>query len=150
MISRRRVLVGGLAVAGVAGLGVWGLGPIGLALEITRVLHRRLAFLKLDEAGVRAFAKDQANAVFHKKIPTWNRLRYHFLASVAPSFKRYLRSTDTRSRTVRLEDAVVSTYLLSSDFFLNGADESRVVNYIAYYDPLLPCQNPFARPAVQS
>jgi len=40
-------------------------------------------------------------------------------------------------------------YLLSSDFFQNHADESRTVRYLAYYDLLIPCQNPFARPAVE-
>jgi hypothetical protein len=72
------------------------------------------------------------------------------LSAVAPSFKRYYRSTDKRSRLARLEDSLVSTYLLSSDFFLNGADESRKINYVAYYDPMRPCQNPFARPAVDA
>jgi hypothetical protein len=150
MISRRRLIVGGLGAVGALGLGAWGLGRLGFRLEIASILRRRLGFLKLDESGVRAFAKDQTNAMFNKKIPTWNRLRYHLLASGASSFKRFYRSTDARSRMGRFEDTLVSTYLLSSDFFWNGADESRKVNYLAYYDPNRPCQNPFARPAVDA
>ena len=96
----------------------------------------------------RAFAKDQTNATFAKKIPTWSRMRYHLLASGGSSFKRFYRSTDTRSRFARFEDTLVSTYLLSTDFFWNGSDESRTVNYVAYYDPNRPCHNPFARPVV--
>jgi hypothetical protein len=149
-MNRRRVILGGLGVVGVAGLGAWGIGHVTLKAEIVSILRRRLGFLKLDEKGLHAFAKDQTDAAFHKKIPTWNRLRYHLLAAAAPSYKRFFRSTDARSRIARLEDNLVSTYLLSSDFFLNGADESRTVNYVAYYDALLPCQNPFARPAVDA
>jgi hypothetical protein len=140
--------MGGLGAVGVAGLGAWGLGRLGFQVEIASILRRRLGFLKLDEGGIRAFAKDQTRAMFNKKIPTWNRLRYHLTASGASSFKRFYRSTDTRSRFARFEDTLVSTYLLSSDFFWNGSDESRKVNYVAFYDPLRPCNNPFARPVV--
>ena len=148
MISRRRLIMGGLGAVGVAGLGAWGLGRLGFQVEIASILRRRLGFLKLDEGGIRAFAKDQTRAIFGKKIPNWNRLRYHLTASGASSFKRFYRSADTRSRFARFEDTLVSTYLLSSDFFWNGSDESRKVNYVAYYDPLRPCNNPFARPVV--
>ena len=146
MISRRRLIVGGLGAVGAAGLGVWGLGRLGFQREIASILRRRLGFLKLDEDGVRAFARDQTRATFAKKIPTWNRLRYHLLASGTSSFKRFYRSTGPRSRIGGFEDTLVSTYLLSSDFFWNGSDESRKVNYVAYYDPNRPCNNPFARP----
>ena len=150
MISRRRLIFGGLGAVGAAGLGAWGLGRLGFQMEIASILRRRLGFLKLDDGGVRAFAKDQTRATFSKKIPSWNRLRYHMLASGASSFKRFYRSTDTHSRMGRFEDALVSTYLLSSDFFWNGSDESRKVNYVAYYDPNRPCHNPFARPVVDT
>jgi hypothetical protein len=47
----------------------------------------------------------------------------------------------------RLEDSVVSHYLLSTDFFQHGADESRPVTYVAFYDPATTvCRNPFAQP----
>jgi hypothetical protein len=150
MISRRRLIMGGLGAVGVAGLGAWGLGRLGFQVEIASILRRRLGFLKLDEGGIRVFAKDQTRAMFGKKIPTWNRLRYHLTASGASSFKRFYRSTDTRSRFARFEDTLVSTYLLSSDFFWNGSDESRKINYVAFYDPNRPCHNPFARPVVDA
>jgi len=40
----------------------------------------------------------------------------------------------------------VTQYLISSDFFKNGADKNRTVNYLGYYDPMVACNNPFARP----
>ena len=34
-------------------------------------------------------------------------------------------------------------FLMSTDFFQNGADESRPLRYVAYYDPYVsPCYNP--------
>lgn len=150
MMNRRRLLLGGLAFVAVVGIGTWGFGRMGAQAEIVAVLRRRLAFLNLDQDGLRHFAKDQVAALLNKRMPTWNRLRYHFLSAVAPSFKRYYRSTDTRSRIARAEDSLVSTYLLSSDFFWNGADESRIIQYVAYYDPMRACGNPFARPAVNN
>jgi hypothetical protein len=150
MITRRRLLWGGVAVAGVAAIGVVGFGRMGFEARIVSMLKRRLAYLKLDEGGLHAFARDQSNALLTKKFPTWNRLKYHFLSISSPSFERYFRSADTRSRVVKAEDSLISTYLLSSDFFINHADESRTIQYVSYYDPMRPCQNPFARPAVDS
>ena len=44
-----------------------------------------------------------------------------------------------------LEDDVVVRFLLSSDFFWNGADESRAVRFTRYHDPYAAaCANPFA------
>lgn len=148
MINRRRFLLAAAGVVAVGGLGLWGFGRLGIEAKIVAILRRRLNFLQLDQAGLHRFAKDQVTAMLNKRFPTWNRLRYHFLSAVAPSFQRYYRSADTRSRIAKAEDAFVSTYLLSSDFFINGSDESRTVRYVAFYDPLRPCGNPFARPAV--
>ncbi len=146
MISRRRVLVGGIGVVGAVGLAGWGVGRVGLKAEIVALLKRRLDFLKLDEKGVQTFATDKVDAIFNKKIPTWNRLRYHFGAQL-PSYSRYYR-TDGLSRTARFEEGVVQLYLLSSSFFINGADESKLVEYVGYFDPTHPCQNPFAKPVI--
>jgi hypothetical protein len=146
MISRRRLLVGGVGVVGAVGLAGWGVGRVGLRAEIVALLKRRLDYLKLDEKGLKTFATDKVDAIFNKKIPTWNRLRYHFGAQL-PSYARYYRS-DGLSRTASFEEGVVQLYLLSSSFFINGADESKLVEYVGYYDPTHPCQNPFACPVI--
>ncbi len=146
MITRRRLLLGGLGVIGAVGLVTWEFGRAAAEAEVVSILRRRLSFLQLDDAGLHAYAKDQVQTWSSKRIPTWNRLRYHWQSAVGPSFQRFYRSTDRRSRTVRAEDTIVSTYLLSSDFFVNAARESRTIHYVALYDPLRPCGNPFARP----
>jgi hypothetical protein len=39
-------------------------------------------------------------------------------------------------------------FLMSTDFFQNGADESRRLHYVMYYDPYVsPCYNPLVRRA---
>ena len=44
-----------------------------------------------------------------------------------------------------LEDRITTQFLISSDFFANGADTSRRVTYLGYYDPMIACKNPFYR-----
>jgi hypothetical protein len=145
--TRRRFLLGVLGVTAVAGIGVLAFGRPAAEAQIVAAIRRRLNFLKLDEAGLHAFAHDQIGTLLAKR-PTLNRIKYHFLSNVAKSYTRYARSTDHRTRMERIEDGFAATYLLSSDFFLQGADRSRVVQYVAYYDPLRACGNPFARPVV--
>ncbi len=143
-MERRTFLLGGLGVAVVAGLGVLGAGPAAEA-QIASLVRRRLGFLKLDEAGLKQFSKDQVSALLAKR-PTWNRWKYHFLVLFTKSFTQYGTSNDTRTRLQRTADSFATTYLLSSDFFVNGADESRTIEYTGLYDPLRPCSSPFARP----
>lgn len=43
-------------------------------------------------------------------------------------------------------DEFFTKFLLSSDFFLNGAKAENPVTYLALHNPArVPCQNPFAR-----
>jgi hypothetical protein len=148
MISRRRFFIGGFAIAAIGGLGVVGFGRSAMEARIAAVLRGRLGFLQLDPDGVAQFAKDQAGAFLARKVPTLNRMRYHVLSAVAPSFNRYYRSNDHRSHMQQFEDPIISTYLLSSDFFIHGSDESRVIRYVAFFDPMRACSNPFARPVL--
>ncbi len=149
MNRRRRFLLLGLGGAVVAGLGLVGIGVLVSKSEIVSKVRGRLSFLKLDEAGLHQFAQDQVGTLLAKR-PTWNRMKYHFLHIFSKSFSPYDRSNDTRSRNEKIIDGFAATYLLSSDFFLNGADVSRVVKYIRFYDPLTPCGNPFARPVIDT
>jgi hypothetical protein len=144
-MKRRQFLLGGLAVVAIAGLGVIGFGRGAAEAKIVSLLRRRLSFLQLDEAGLKAFAHDYLGVLLAKR-PTWNRWKYHFLSVFSKSITRWNTSTDKRTRSERIVDNMAATYLLSSDFFLNKADQSRVVSYLSLYDPMRPCGNPFARP----
>lgn len=139
LISRRGVLLGGAAIVGL----------VALRLSLTRpedavvtVLRKRLSYLKLDDAGVLAFAKDFTAA----GVMARNKLRV--IAAMAPLY-RWLPADDSTPAAVRHgEERIVTAFLLSSDFFRNGADEQKPVTYRHLYDPwaeLAACQNPFAR-----
>lgn len=147
-MKRRQFLLGGVAVVAIAGLGVIGFGRRAAQSKIASLVRQRLSFLKLEEEGVQAFAHDHVSMLLAKR-PTWTRLKYHAITLFSkPPAAPWNTSTDKRTRSERMADNLSSTYLLSSDFFLNKADPSQVVRYMGYYDVLHPCGNPFARPAV--
>ncbi len=139
MIKRRSMLVGGIALIG---------GWVGIrfatttdANAIVTILRKKLNYLKMDQAGLEAFARDLAS---RHQLAT-GRLR---LVEVAgPLYRDISYSGDNiLSKSLRHgEERVVTLYLMSSDFFVNGADVSKVVRYLGYYDPLRACADPFAR-----
>jgi len=104
-------------------------------LAVTPLLNRRFsvealveqhtAFLRLAPGTASGYAKDLEST----KVSAEGRA----------AWRQWVR---------RLRDGEVafplSHFLLSTDFFVNGADESRVVQYVAYHDKTLPCSNPFA------
>jgi hypothetical protein len=80
------------------------------------------------------------------------RLRAHFSylnldpAGVVQYFADHQRYRPTFSRRLPLAPDVYTNYLLSTDFFRHGADESTIVRYVGFYDPsVTPCNNPLAR-----
>jgi hypothetical protein len=109
---------------------------------IVKVLHKKLYYLKLDDTGVRRYAADIA------RLGIVSSLRLHVIDAADGLYTRHTLSPDSGlGRALRHgEDRVVTQYLISSDFFINGADRNRPVNYLGYYDPMKPCNNPFARP----
>ena len=58
----------------------------------------------------------------------------------------YRRHVGERLVPGRWPDWARAQLLLSTDFFRFDADESRVIQYVGFYDPsLAPCTNPLAR-----
>lgn len=121
-----------------------GLGP-GEEQTIEMVLRRRLDYLDLDPAGVRQFAHDMA------QLHVLSRQRLRMLSFMSPVYER-LKLSDGGNSLAQLlrhgEDRLVSTYLLGSDFFVNGADTARPVKYLGLLDARHACGNPFARAVV--
>lgn len=88
-----------------------------LVLSPEQRLYAHFRYLQLDPDGVRQYLAD------------------------------YSRYRDPLSRYSRLPEDFYTRYLLSTDFFRWGADESRQVRYVAFADPYVsPCGNPLARP----
>ena len=85
-------------------------------------LRRLLPYLQLDNDGVAQFARDLRAA------------------------GQYGLLNRAKAGNAGAREWLGQQFLLSSDFFWNGADESRTVRYRVYYDPYVqPCANPFAK-----
>jgi hypothetical protein len=139
MPSRRTVIAA--ACAGLLGVGGWRFLRSHDEEAVLMVLRKRLGYLRLDEAGMRAFATDLAA----RKLVSSAKLR--LMVTLGPLYRRMdLGERNSVTTAIRHgEERIVTNYLLSSDFFINGADESRTVSYLGFYDPLHACSNPFAR-----
>jgi len=86
-------------------------------------------------------------------LPADQRIRKHFsdLTIDEEGLQRFVRDYEklfgrVKPYTVRTNGRLFSTFLLSSDYYRNGADPKQVVHYVTFYDPYVsPCWNPFLR-----
>lgn len=138
-MKRRQVMLAGLGAA---------CGLLGLRIALSRdesaivkVVYKRLPYLRLDHDGVRQFARDI------KGQHMVSSLRLHLLDTAGSLYTGSAMAAHNSFNDAlhHGEDRIVSQYLISSDFFRYGADEARTVQYLGYYDPMVPCNNPFAR-----
>ena len=142
LMKRRHFLylLSGLTSLGTGTL-VWRYRHFTDRAAIESIVLRRLSYLKLDPAGVRRFAAAAAatHAISDKKLRA--------LAAAEPIATNFpLPKDSSLARDIAYgEERLVTNYLLSSDFFKTGADVNRLVRYVAYYDPIRACGNPFAR-----
>jgi hypothetical protein len=120
-----------------------------------RFLQRAVLFA----GGATAVAVVAATAKFRPLIDglagaVWGpaaRIRSHFAylaldsAGVADYVRDYEQFVGPLSRLSAWPGTVYTNYLLSTDFFSHGADQSRPVRYIAFYQPGVSiCVNPLA------
>jgi hypothetical protein len=141
-MKRRTFFLGAGAAATAVAAASWGVLSVKDEDVIAMVVKQRLAYLKLDPAGLRRFASDLAE----RRIVSRGRMQ--LLRLIQPVYQRFELSASDNVAAYKLrhgEERIVSRYLLSSDFFINGADESRVVNYLGLLDGRRACSNPFAR-----
>jgi hypothetical protein len=123
-----------LAVAGIGGLAVAALasfkfitGPFDSVAK--SIIKSELDYLQLDEDGLSRFVAD------YSKLKDRN---YKL------TMKGYSLFGINAARSGKVHQ-LVSSYLLSSDFFQNGMDEKRTVRYVGLYDPYTrPCSHPFS------
>ena len=82
-------------------------------------IRRQFSDLTIDEAGLHRFLEDYEKHVGPVKL-----------------------SNPTANRVL------FSKFLLSTDYYRNGADPKKPVHYVAFFDPYVsPCWNPFASAA---
>lgn len=95
------------------------------------ILLNEFKFLKIDEKGVENFVEDffskySYDLTYHMKI------KYYSILGI------------TSERSNLIHD-LANKYLLSTDFFRNRMDESKLVRYTGLYNPYqMPCSNPFS------
>lgn len=95
------------------------------------IIIKELDYLKLDKTGVEKYVED-----YYKLV------HLNYFSQMKWKFFYFLKIDAENSNSIK---DVVSYYLLSTDFFYNNMDESRVVNYLGFYNPYkTPCGRPFS------
>ena len=141
MLSRRVLLksLGLIPVAVVGGYYVIG-RPYEELIEVA--VRHKLYFLDLNPGKLRQFAIDYT-AEYGKGIGKIIGIDIGMrVNSMLPDYARLADRVDY------FESFVSEIFLKASDFFVNGADESKEVNYIGlqFADPYkAPCFNPYSR-----
>src|SRR5450631_276650 len=106
-MQRRTLLLSGLA--GLCGLVGWRYARSSDEAAIVKVLHKKLSYLKLDEAGVQRFAHDQT------MLHSVSSARLRTIDAAGPLYMHFALSADNKlDNAIRHgEDRVVTQYLLS-------------------------------------
>ena len=141
-LRRRRFLLLGagsvVVVAGGYGVARWYRGDP--ASVIIAILERRLGYLQVDRGSFQRFAVDylETRKEYRRELQLMALFSLPYRYVTPYPFLKQGHSLR------RLESNVVSRYLLSTDFFEHGADESRTVRYVEFHDPYsVACRNPF-------
>jgi hypothetical protein len=136
-VTRRRFLVGAVAASGV-------LFARALADPDIRRYYGLAAIGPLHHHGSRI-----VNAVW----PPARRIRRHFsyLTFADGTIERFVADFNANIGIVPVgTSSVYMRFLMSTDFFQHGADESRTIGYALFYEPTItPCYNPFTSQAAR-
>jgi hypothetical protein len=135
------MFLGALAAAGVGTLGVYyAVLPLSPELRLKELVRDRLHYLKFSDEVLDRFSKDfladpeQPKGYLGTMLYAGQRAvhRPQLFTSKLPLF--------------RFERMVISAFLMSTDFFREGANVDRPLTYVAYNDPYTRgCSNYFAR-----
>ena len=143
-MRRRQVLLTFTGLAACGALAAGGLSLTSEAEAVAAVVRKRLSYLRLDHDEVDRFARDftaqHVMSVRKLRALSASRMVYDLTPQ---SWIGFLSPSVSFG-----EERIVTTFLLSSDFFPDR-DESRVVRYREIFDGQLR-SNPFARLLVQT
>jgi len=143
-LSRRSFMIraaAGLAVLVGGSYAIYQLKYGKAANVVIAILKRRVGYLKTEPGSFERFAADYLE---YKRAHVKQLAKLSAAALPLTYFTLY-RWLPMGHPLRRLEDNVVSKYLLSTDFFFHGADESRQVSYLSFYEPSkVACRNPFS------
>jgi len=95
------------------------------------VLKKELYYLKLEPKGVERYIEDYFNATGNNMVST---LKWKVLFYKNAGWENSSHISD-----------LIKYYLLSSDFFINKTDESKLVNYLGLFNSYKsPFPNPYS------
>jgi hypothetical protein len=143
-IGRRGFILGAM-MAGVslytAGWWLFKVRPRDYSDIVLAVLRKHLGYLKVQEGDFERFASE-----FRPSYGNDPRVSWAGIAAPIYAWTDLRRLVPRATRFHRFEEDVVGSFLMSTDFFWRGADETREIVYMGYGPPYRrPCQNPFAR-----
>lgn len=108
---------------------------------VLSILKRRVGYLKVEDGVFEKFADEYVEY----KSSYRGKLEKVSLISVPYAYVSAYQFLPMGHPLRRMEDNVVTKFLMSTDFFARGADESRTLRYLSFYDPRsAPCRNPLA------
>ncbi len=144
--SRRAFLISSFSAGIALGLSGWWALKVSTtdrAEMVALIVRKKLSYLKLDDEGVNAFARDAV-----QRLTQSENARLDWLRRVRPIYNSIdiYEYSSSAEKFDRFEERLAKQYLMSSDFFWNESDETRTVAYMSYYDPYAgsACANPFA------
>lgn len=98
---------------------------------VVQMIYKELNYLKLEPNGVEKYVDDFFNSSINNTLVNLRWKTFY-----------YLRISPAQSTQVF---EMIKYYLLSTDFFIYKADESRTINYLGLYNPYKsPIPNPFS------
>lgn len=140
-LGRRKFLGfagGGIGVAALAGITSWKFSDE--KSIVVSILKNKLGRLDIDEKSFEDFSV--AYIEFRRKYK--KQLRVLGVVSPIYTVVTPYEFLPMGHPLKKLENNVVSNFLLSTDFFQNNADTARKVNYLGFHNPYkAPCRNFF-------
>ena len=146
-IGRRQLIIAGSSLGALGAIYAVYKGLTGSPKDIViAILERRVGYLNIDPADFDTFAEEYVLLKGDER----NKLTAMSLIALPFSLVSPYGLLGPGNPLRRLEDGIVSRFLLSTDFFQHDADEQRAITYLSFYDPeRAVCRNPLARGLTQ-
>jgi hypothetical protein len=141
--SKRRFLIisSAVAIAGATGSLLYSWKTTVETDVIVAILKRRLGLLNVDHQHFYTFSEE----LLTRRRKYRKKLKYLSVFSGVLSIVTPYELLSMGHPLRRLENYTVSNFLLSTDFFQNGEDQEREIQYFGFYDPYKrPCANFFS------
>ena len=137
---RRRLFLSVLAGAGMVAVASFTVLPLSPELRLKELIRDRLHYLKISDEVIDRFSRDfLADPENHRG----------YLGTMLYAGQRAVYRPQLFTGKLplfRFERIVISAFLMSTDFFREGANVDRPLSYVAYNDPYTRgCANYFAR-----